>query len=617
MGNGKHEPSYWLAENRRVLLNMLFQSTKASIAKELLRNSNKGPPGFFFGGRDQFEEGTFVGMPPKEDGNIMVIGGTGSGKSSGIAIPTVKIWPGSIFAADVKGELSTAYTDFFETSLRQGKMARPYIICDPMDPEGPGYDPFRQLLQDDETHLVSDICDIVRAIHPVLPNDQQPFWAETEQGILAAALLHYFRCGLSFSEAIAAITAQTVSNLCDDLLKKPDVLVKIFLGEVDCTKPELLASIDRGLRNKLMLFAADPYISHLFRGEREGANCFTWDDLRDYNIFLRIPEDRIEQWGAAINLMQTQLIRHLERQPDRYNAAGANNPPTLLLFDEFARLGKLEPITNALATLRSKNVHIALMVQSVAQIDKIYGEKDRRIIFDNCQFQVILRANDPDTQKYISELIGTCIRIRNGASEHFDDDFKTTGYSEQHSEVREYMVHPHTLSALEDVLLLTPYGVYQIDKARPYLDADKPDRESNSQNAAITARSSADFWMSLFTENTKRNTGVVMLSIEKRAENASRHAADNTYKQRVTERKTRKSQEKQDQQRNYIIGELVVKYFPDLVKIEPGRNSDENAARFSLVETFLQVLSSDYDLVQKLKKQAAQVSEPSSDEGPY
>lgn len=74
---------------------------------------------------------------------------------------------------------------------------------------------------------------------------------------------------------------------------------------------KMIAGIDRGLRNKLTLFANDLYISHAFRGEREGAVCFTWKDLDKYNVFLRIPGDKIEQWSGAVNLMYTQLIRHL------------------------------------------------------------------------------------------------------------------------------------------------------------------------------------------------------------------------------------------------------------------------------------------------------------------
>ena len=39
------------------------------------------------------------------------------------------------------------------------------------------------------------------------------------------------------------------------------------------------------------------------------------------------------------------------------------------------------------------------MIQSLAQLDKLYGEKERQIILDNCSYKVILGANDPETQK--------------------------------------------------------------------------------------------------------------------------------------------------------------------------------------------------------------------------
>ena len=136
-------------------------------------------------------------------------------------------------------------------------------------------------------------------------------------------------------------------------------------------------------------------------------------------------------------------------------------------MDEFARFGKLEMITAALATLRSKNVNICLMIQSIAQLDRIYGEYDRRIIFDNCQFQAILRANDADTQKYLCELIGTRTSIQRSVSEHEDEFGDTTGYSRQISEIRDWVIQPHELATLDDVLLLTPYGSCQAKKYRP------------------------------------------------------------------------------------------------------------------------------------------------------
>ena len=54
------------------------------------------------------------------------------------------------------------------------------------------------------------------------------------------------------------------------------------------------------------------------------------------------------------------------------------------------------------------NVTICLMVQSLVQLDEIYGEKARRTIVDNCHYKAILGTTDADSQKYFSNLIGTC-----------------------------------------------------------------------------------------------------------------------------------------------------------------------------------------------------------------
>ncbi|MBD5149615.1 MAG: type IV secretory system conjugative DNA transfer family protein [Oscillibacter sp.] len=510
----------------------LFPAKTAMVPEELLLDSAKGGPGFFVGGINQFKDGSFVGVPPVMDGNFIIVGGSGSGKSTSVANPTLRTWPGPIFAVDVKGELAAAYAEFFETSLRQGKLVRPYIILDLVRPDSRSYDPLWWPLKDDQQNLVENIWEIVYALIPRRPEDDQPFWEETERGVLAAALYYFLNLGLGFSEIMCKILSLPLTDLCQELSASDDPIIIMTLGEVAKLKPETLACVDRGLRNKLVSFSTNGYLGHFFRGEREGAKCLNWDDLRRYNIFLRVPEDKIEQWGGAVNLIQTQLIRYLERQPDRYSDAGKDNPPVLLLFDEFARLGKLEQITNALSTLRSKNVHIALVVQSVAQIDQIYGEKARRIIFDNSQYQIIMRASDPDTQRYISELIGTCIRQQSGSSEHMDAHFRITGYSDQQSEVREWAVHPHTLSTMEDVILLTPYGIYRVDKAQPYLKEDKPEGNASAQQVSAAPEYPADYWMALFKDDTKGNPDAVMLDVNERTKNAAKRASSAKRKQR-------------------------------------------------------------------------------------
>lgn len=68
-------------------------------------------------------------------------------------------------------------------------------------------------------------------------------------------------------------------------------------------------------------------------------------------------------------------------------------------------------------------------------------------------------------------------------------------------------------------------------------------------------------------------------------------------------RKEREKLKKKDQRRNYIVGELVVKYFPEIKKMEPGTNA-VNAKNFAKLDAFLSFLSSDKRLVESLKEKA-------------
>jgi type IV secretory pathway TraG/TraD family ATPase VirD4 len=585
----------------------LNQEQSERIAPKEIVLKRGDDSGFFFGGIGQYKKGHYIGMPQGTEGNIVVVGGCGSGKSAGIAKPTLRMWQGAICATDVKGELSDFYADLSKKLFQQGTILRPYIIFDPTQIDGPSYDPFWWLTQDDSSNLINNIQEIALAIIPIQADVKEPFWPDTERGILAAALLYYFQLGLSFSETVCKILEQPLSSLCEELFRSDDVLVRMILGQMSDIKEETIASVDRGLRNKIMLYTTDPYISHAFRGTREGAKCFTWDDLNRYNIFLRIPADKIEQWGGAINLMYTQLIRYLERRPEKYSTARADNIQTLLLMDEFARFSKLEMITSAMSTLRSKNVNICLIIQSVAQLDSIYGEYGRRIIFDNCQYKAILRADDAETQKYLSELIGTCTHRQHSVGEQLDKFMEIAGYSVQISEVRNWIIHPHELSTLDDILLLTPYGFYQVEKLHPSSDLANYVLYSALKKQTGTTKdaklASMNDPITFVIDNPKRNEGAKILSIEERIQGADKRVAESRHQQRLAQKQIQDEQKKKNQHRNYIIGELVSKYFPEVCDIEPGTKA-ENAERFEPLEAFMAVLSADKELVEKIKKKS-------------
>lgn len=166
--------------------------------------------------------------------------------------------------------------------------------------------------------------------------------------------------------------------------------------------------------------------------------------------------------------MTTQLIRHLERRSEKYSGEGANTEQTLLLLDEFPRIGKVQCMADAMATLRSKGVNICLAIQSIAQLDAVYGIQQRRVIMDNCQFQLVLRANDSETQRLLSDLIGTAIVCRRSAGVSYDEFKRPTGYHLQMGESREHIIQPHELATLNDALVISPYGAFRVEKYQQY-----------------------------------------------------------------------------------------------------------------------------------------------------
>lgn len=81
---------------------------------------------------------------------------------------------------------------------------------------------------------------------------------------------------------------------------------------------------------------------------------------------------------------------------------------------------------------------------------------------------------------------------------------------------------------------------------------------------------------------------------------------------RVAQRQEREAQKKIAQRRNYVLGELVTKYFPEVTALRPG-TKEENKITFAPVETFLTVLAEDKRLVKELKNRASEAASAASD----
>jgi len=405
--------------------------------------------GFVFGEyRRYFGQPRYFFKDEYMDGHILIVGGAGSGKSSGLAIPSLRAWQERIFAIDIKGELSKA------TASKPG----PRKVFNPMEPDSWGYDPYYLLRQSDNPAQTAK--EIAAAIIPEPANVKDPFWVQAAQNLLTAFVLHYAHQGMSFVQTVTEILCKPVDLHIKYVLDVSKCeAAKLYMSQFATLEGKTLAGVFAELSNHIMLFATDEHIKAALSKE----NTISPDDLENgIDVFLSIPEDKLDQWKPLFTLITNQFLKHFERRPDN-NAA-----PILFLLDEFPRLGKIETVATGLTTLRSKKITIALIIQSLAQLDYLYGPALRRVILDNCSYKAILGAQDAETQEYFSRLVGTFEATRQGQSTSFaPDGDEERGHTVSQHTIDRRIIQPHEFTTLKDVVLLTPWGYFRAGKIRP------------------------------------------------------------------------------------------------------------------------------------------------------
>lgn len=495
---------------------MLNKTNLQELAKQIFSDSNpRGgrehiPPymmrtvkrnsGFFFGIKRfhshwlHEDNEYYISKPSGEDGHVLIVGGIGSGKSSCIAIQTLESWDGTFMTIDIKREL-------LEKARHMQRPAKVFSFSE--NGEGNShYDPMYLLREGNPNDLVQNAREIAQSIIPIPPEEREKFWYESARNILMATLLYIYDLKETdeengeiiegdFNMAMSLIQTRTIGELLAILNKSKNKIVHNLINQFrDIDNPEesgMLQGIGAELSRHVMVFATDNRINSAFT---KSDNMIRWEDLETNNIFIEIPEDKLGQWDGAIILMVTQLIRTLERRPDKNSAEeeAKKLPPVLILLDEFPRLGRIDAIQNAVSTLRSKGITICLVIQSLSQLANAYGENVSTIILDNCPYKAILNVADPGNQRLISDMIGKAEIKKTTFNESHSTSHgtnygigetgrfsisanssasRTTGQS--WTKMREPIIYPEELSTLKDIILLHPEGFCRIDKL-PYYE---------------------------------------------------------------------------------------------------------------------------------------------------
>jgi len=417
----KEDPAFtpdWIGRKRREL------KADTPIQKYKLH-------GVVFGKRGR----KWIIKPENTDGHIIVVGGVGSGKSSCIAIPTLRAWSDSVFAIDIKGEL------YDKTKNHRSNIK----IFNPLDNNSFGYDPFFCLRLSENPS--QEARAIAQAIIPLPHEVKDPFWIESAQNIFTSAIIEGNSQGLSFLDTIKNILSVPPKEFIQTLLQSSEVEARYCVNSLADMEDRVISSIMAEISKNTVQFITDKnLISALSRKKN-----ITPDDLEyGYDVYINIPEHLLRQWKNLLTLIVNQFLTYFEQRPEM------NAQPILFLLDEFPRLGKVSAILDGLATLRSKKICICLIIQSLAQLDTIYGQNERKVISDTCAYKAVLGATDAETQEYFSRLAGTYDKTMVSHGKSFS--FLNTSTSTNTHKIEKRIIPPAEFGMLNDIVLFSPFS---------------------------------------------------------------------------------------------------------------------------------------------------------------
>jgi type IV secretion system protein VirD4 len=433
--------------------------------------------GVFFG----VQGGKYVIKLEEMDGHILVTGTPGSGKSTCIAIPTLRNWRGSVFAVDIKGELY-ANTKNYRESVK---------IFDPQNKNAAySYDPY--VFLNESTNPAQEARAIAQAVIPLPTDIKEPFWIESAQILLTGAILHYHNLECSFIETLKNIQSQTPQALVKNVANSDDDKAALCAKSFVDMDSKVLAGIFTEMSRGIITLVTDNDIVAALSQEKGRGVISPLDLEKGHDVYIKIPEHLLRQWKHLLSLMVNQFVTFFERRIEsQVNSTAphsgaasrlggqvefsvSDNKPILFLLDEFPRLGKIPAITDVLATLRSKKITICIIIQSLAQLKMIYGHDAQEVIADTCAFKAVLGATDANTQEYFSKLVGTYEKIRRAQSRDYDPYIgapKGSGTSLSEDNERR-IIKPEEFATLQEIILLYPLprNFCRVQKQPCYLD---------------------------------------------------------------------------------------------------------------------------------------------------
>lgn len=337
--------------------------------------------------------------------NTVVIGGSGAGKTRFYAKPNLCQANTSFVILDPKGELLR------DTGHLLEKKGYEVCVLDLLNMEKSFcYNPFVYLRDDNDVQRL--VTNLFKSTTPKDSKSSDPFWDTAASMLLMAFVLYLKYEALpeeqNFTMVMELLRAaevreedeeyqSPVDELFDRLeMKQPDHIAVKYYRDYRSGSAKTLKSIQITLAARLEKFnlrsltalTATDELDLPSLGEKKVA------------LFALIP-DNDTSFNFLVSILYTQIFQQLFHLAD-HKYGGSLPVPVHFLMDEFANVSLPDDFDKLLATMRSRNISVSIILQNIAQLKALF-EKQWESISGNCDELLYLGGNEASTHKLISE----------------------------------------------------------------------------------------------------------------------------------------------------------------------------------------------------------------------
>ena len=407
-------------------------------------------------------EDNYLPVDKRGNVNVLVVGGSGSGKSASYSIPNACQLLGSYVFTDPKGELYDKTAGYLKANGYDIKVLN---LVKPQNSDG--YNPLMHISSEIDVDVIANT--IVKG----QKNDNSgsdPFWDDSAE-MLLKALIYYLMATrpeeeqnlASCAELVRAANSNGGSNLLSELMSKLpyDHPARMNYKSIEIAPEKTYSSILSTLQSKLGKFDSKEI------AELTSTDTIDFEEIGNKKTAVYvISSDTHTAYDFLLTIFFAQMIQQLYNYAD--DNGGQLKIPTYFILDEFANIGRVPDFDKKISTSRSRKISFSVILQNLDQLEAIY-EKSYETIIGNCDTHVFLGSNSYKTVEYFSKALGEKTIERDSISINRDRQYFKTGQSTSDQVMARALMTPDELRRLDnDLCIIFEKGIKPVKANKFY-----------------------------------------------------------------------------------------------------------------------------------------------------